>query len=73
MARALVYLTYSVLLLYIFCLEQRGYFPPGFTRPSSFISTENCFLGFQSLAAGYDKTQYQEHLCFLSAIFLGNK
>lgn len=57
----------------IFRLAPRGYSPPGFTRARSFISSENCFAGFQSLAAGCDKTQYQEHLCFLSAIFSGYK
>ena len=60
-------------LCFIFCLAPWGYFPPGFTRARSFISSENCFAGFQSLAARYDKTQYQEHLCFLSAIFSGYK
>lgn len=54
---------------FIFYITLRGYFPPGFRRPRSFISSENCSPGFQSLAARYDKTQYQENVCFLSAIF----
>lgn len=73
MEGALVCFTYSLPQGFIFCLDQCCYFPQGFTRPHSFISTENCFPGFQSLAARYDKTQYQEHLCFLFAILSRHK
>lgn len=38
-------------LCFIFCSAPRGYFPPGFTRARSFISSENCFAGFQSFGS----------------------
>lgn len=69
---ALVCFTYSGPLFHILP-RTVGYFPPGFRRARSSISLENCFAGFQSLAARYDKTQYQEHLCILSATFSGYK
>lgn len=56
-------------LCFIFCSAPRGYFPPGFRRARSFISSENCFAGFQSFGSQIWQNTISRTLMFLICHF----
>lgn len=56
-------------LCFIFCSAPRGYFPPGFRRARSFISSENCFAAFQSFGSQIWQNTISRTLMFLICHF----
>lgn len=56
-------------LCFIFCSAPQGYFPPGFRRARSFISSENCFAGFQSFGSQIWQNTISRTLMFLICHF----